>query len=314
MCDNDAEEAVRRRADEMEEDLMPKVKSILSIAFTGFLAVGLAPNARAGTHVTQSLTGTSHAPGARGRATLALTTASKGRFRVIARGLAPQSSFDLVVGGVKVGTFTSSAGGVGRVKLSTSPTRSQGLLGVDPSGKTIEVRDANGDDDLDGDIPDDGGSATGAFACCVPDDDGTECEVETPDECTSNGGTTVTGVDSCIPNPCGVTPPSEVVCCFPGSSTGAFVDDEQEAECDETDMQECAMAGGTVVQATSCEPNPCAPVPPAQVTVCCIPGQDQVACEIIPPDLCTAAQGTPNTATSCDNDPCGENSTGPNQQ
>ena len=285
-----------------------------SIVVAGLLAIGFAPHALAGTHVKGSLTATSHAPRARGRATLALSTASKGRFRVVARGLTPNTSFDLVVGGVKVGAFTTSAGGVGKVKLNTTPTHSQGLLGVDPRGKTMEVRDSgSGDDDLDGDMPDDGGSATGAFACCVPDSDGAECEVETPADCTANGGTTQTGVTSCIPNPCGGTPPSEVVCCFPGSSTGAFVDDEQEAECDETDMQECAMAGGTVVQATSCEPNPCAPVPPSQVTVCCIPGHDETECQIIPPDLCTAAQGTASTATSCDNDPCGQNSTGPDQ-
>lgn len=293
---------------------MSKVKAILwpaAIVVTVLLAIGLAPTAMAGTHVTQSLTATSHAPHARGQATLALKTASKGRFRVTARGLTPKASFDLVVGGVKVGAFTTSAGGNGKVKLSTNPKRSEGFLGVDPRGKTIEVRDDNGDDDLDGDMNDDGESAAGAFACCVPDDDGTECEVETPDECSHDGGTTVTGVDTCIPNPCGVTPPSEVVCCFPGSSTGAFVDDEQEAECDETSMQECAMAGGTVVQATSCEPNPCAAVPPAQVTVCCIPGQDETQCEILTPDLCTTAKGTPSTAPSCDDDPCGQNSSGP---
>ena len=278
----------------------------------GLLAIGFAPHAVAGTHVKGSLTATSHAPRARGRATLALSTASKGRFRVVARGLTPNASFDLVVGGIKVGAFTTSGAGVGKVKLNTAPTRSQGLLGVDPRGKTIEVRDgSSGDDDLDGDMPDDGGSATGAFACCVPDDDGAECEVKTPDECTADGGMSQAGVASCIPNPCGGTPPSEVVCCFPGSSTGAFIDDEQEAECDEVSMQECAMAGGTVVQATSCEPNPCAPVPPSQVTVCCIPGRDQTACEILTPDLCATSNGTPSTAPSCDDDPCGQNSTGP---
>ena len=283
-----------------------------SIVVAGLLTIGLAPHAVAGTRVRGTLTATSHAPRARGRAILALSTASKGRFRVVARGLTPNASFDLVVGGIRVGAFTTSVNGVGKVKLNTTPTHSQGLLGVDPRGRTIVVRDSSsGDDDLDGEMPDDGGSATGAFACCVPDDDGAECEVETPDECSANGGTTQTGVMSCIPNPCGATPPSEVVCCFPGSSTGAFVDEESDAECDETSMQECAMAGGTVVQATSCEPNPCAAVPPSQVTVCCIPGQDEAACEILTPDLCATVKGTPSTAPACDDDPCGQNSTGP---
>jgi len=104
---------------------MSQVKSILwpaAIVVTVLLAIGLAPTAMAGTHVAQSLTATSHAPGARGRATLALTTPSKGRFRVTARGLTPKASFDLVVGGVKVGAFTTSAGGRGKVKLSTKAT------------------------------------------------------------------------------------------------------------------------------------------------------------------------------------------------
>src|SRR5262249_9062304 len=155
----------------------------------------------------------------------------------------------LVVGGVRIGSFTTNGAGSGKVKLSTHPKSSEGLLGVDPRGKAIEVRDDQGDDDLEGDMPGDDGSAGGAFACCGPDDDdGAECEVETPDECTAEGGMTQVGIDSCIPNPCGATPPGEedVVCCFPGSSTGAFVDEESEAGCDEVSAQECAMAGGAV--------------------------------------------------------------------
>jgi len=280
-----------------------------AIVLTGFLAVLPAPNAMAVSHVAQRLTATSHAPRAHGRAKLALTTASKGRFRVVARGLARGASFDLVVGGVKVGSFTTNAAGSGKVRLSTNPRPSEGLLGVDPRGKSIEVRDDNGDDDLEGDMSDDGDSASGAFVCCLPDDDGTECDVETPDECAAEGGTTHTEIGSCIPNPCGATPPGgeDVVCCFPGSATGAFVDEEAEAGCDETSMHECAMAGGTVVQATSCDPNPCASVPPPQVTVCCVPedGDSQTDCEIVTPEHCTAAHGTPSDATSCESSPCG---------
>jgi hypothetical protein len=287
----------------------------LAIASAGLFVIGLAPNATAGSHVhvAQALTPTSNAPHAHGRATLALKTTSKGRFRVIARGLAGHASFDLVVGGVKVGTLTTNAGGSGKAKLSTNPKPSEGLLGVDPRGKSIEVRDENGDDDLQGDMPDDGDSTAGAFACCQPDDDETECEVRTPDECTAKGGTTVAGVDSCIPNPCSGTPPgggNDVVCCFPGSSTGAFVDEESEAECDEVTMQECAMAGGAVVQATSCDSNPCAPVPPPTVTVCCVPDGSETECEILTPEHCSAAHGTPNAALSCESNPCGGDSGG----
>jgi hypothetical protein len=291
---------------------MAKQKTIpwlAAIVLTGTLAIGITPSAMAGSHVTQALTATSHAPGARGHAKLALKTASKGRFRVVARGLAPRASFDLVVGGVKIGAFTTNGAGSGKVKLSTHPKPSEGLLGVDPRGKTIAVRDDNGDDDLEGDMPDDDGddSAAGAFACCLPDDDGTECDTTTADECTAEGGTMVAGVDSCIPNPCGATPPSEVVCCFPGSTAGAFLDEEAEAECDEVSVAECAAAGGAVVQATSCDPNPCAPVPRPQVTVCCVPDGSESECEILTPEHCSAL-GTPRSATSCDPAPCGSSS------
>ena len=275
----------------------------------GVLALGAATTVTAGTRVVGSLTATSHAPGARGRAKLALKSASKGRFRVVARGLAPRSTFDLVVGGVKIGSLATNGSGAGKVKLSTHPKASEGLLGVDPRGETIEVRDDNGDDDLVGDMPDDDGdSASGGFACCVPDDDGTECERKTIDECASEGGITIAGVDSCIPNPCSVTPPGgdeDVVCCFPGSSTGAFVDDDEEAECDDVSTAECAAAGGTVVQGASCEVNPCAPVPPAEVTVCCVPEEDETECEVLTPEHCAAEHGTPNAATSCETHPCG---------
>ena len=271
------------------------------------LVIDGAGPAGAASHVTQSLTATTNAPGAKGRAKLALKTASKGRFRVMARGLAKGATFDLVVGGVKVGTLTTNRGGAGKAKLATSPKRSEGLLGVDPRGQTIEIRDADGNDDLVGDMPDQD-STSGAFACCLPDDGGTECDTKTPDECSSKGGTSMDGVSSCIPNPCGAPPhggEGNVVCCFPGSATGAFVDDDAEAECDDVSTADCAAAGGTVVTATSCDPNPCAAVPPAQVVVCCVPHDGESECEIVTPDRCTAQSGTASSATSCESDPCG---------
>ncbi len=280
-----------------------------AFVITATLAIGTTPSATAGTHVAQGLTATSHAPGARGRANLALKTASKGRFRVAGRGLAAGGSFDLVVGGVRIASFTTNGAGSGKVKLSTNPKRSEGFLGVDPRGKTIAVRDDQGDDDLEGDMPDDDGddSASGVFACCLSDDDGTECDAVTADECTSEGGMTVAGVDSCIPNPCGAPPPEDVVCCFPGSTTGAFLDEEAEPECDETSATECAAANGMVVPGTSCDPNPCAPVPPPQVTVCCVADGSESECDVLTPEHC-AAVGTASNATSCDADPCGDGS------
>ena len=66
--------------------------------------------------------------------------------------------------------------------------------------------------------------------------------------------------------------------------------------------------GGTVVQATSCVPNPCAVTPPAEGdVVCCLPdnGGDGLAeCEDRTAAACTAAGGTVSDATSCTPDPC----------
>ncbi len=284
-----------------------------TIVVAGVLAVGIASSGAAASRVVGPLTATSNAPHAHGRAKLTLKTASKGRFQVGARRLGPHASFDVVIGGIKVGTLTTNVAGAGKLKLSTNPRPGEHLLGVDPRGKTVEVRDQNGDDDLEGDMPDgddNGGSAGGAFACCTSNDGEQECEVETPAECSSKGGQTVDGVQSCIPNPCGTSGGGEVVCCFNSSAAGAFVDEEAENECDETSSQECAMGGGTVVGATSCEPNPCSPVPPPTVTVCCVPQDSEAECEILTPEHCAAQNGKPSDATSCESDPCSADSGG----
>jgi hypothetical protein len=292
----------------------------LCCAIGVLLIVGIVPGAMAGSQVVQQLTATPHALRAHGQAKLSLKSPAKGRLLVGARKLAPRSSFDLVVGGIKVGSFTTNAAGRGKIKLSTQSKSSGGLLGVDPRGKTIEVRDGDGDDDLEGQMPGGGDSAAGAFACCSPDDDGPECDVKTPDRCAAKGGTVQAGITSCIPDPCVATPP--VVCCLPGSSEGAFVDDDEQGDddsqgdehsttgCAEVTTSQCATAGGTVVNATSCHPNPCAPVSPPQVTVCCVPDGSETECEVLTPDHCTAAHGTPNAAASCESHPCGGGSHG----
>ena len=183
------------------------------------LIVGSAGLAVAASRVTQSLTATAHAPDAHGRAKLVLKSASQGRFRLIARGLAPSSTFDLVIGGIKVASLTTNAGGTAKAKLSTNPHAGETLLGVDPRGETVAVRDEQGDDNLEGDIPDDTQDAA-EVACCLPEDGGSECDTKTPEECTTEGGT-VADVDSCLPNPCGVPPPGgeeSVVCCLADSA------------------------------------------------------------------------------------------------
>jgi hypothetical protein len=186
-----------------------------------------------------------------------------------------------------------------------------GLLGTDPSGQTIAVRDDQGDDDLEGDMPDDNQGGTDV-ACCVPGDNESECEEETAADCTAAGGT-APGASSCIPNPCRSTGGgSTVVCCIANSAAGAFVDDDPELECEDGgSAADCAQAGGTVVQATSCDPNPCAPVPPPQIVVCCVTDGEESECEEVTPDHCTAAGWTVSSATACDPDPCTTSTTEP---
>ncbi len=277
------------------------------LAAAAALVFAVAAPASATVHVNGTLSGTSHAPRAHGRASFQSNGSSHGRFKVVAAGLTPSSSFDLVVGGVKVATLNSNRAGVGKVRLGTAPKGHEGLLGTDPRGQTVAVREADGNDDLEGDMPNDGdqGCGTGCVACCSGDDDGeVECEVRTADDCTAHHGTVSTAT-SCIPNPCTPAGPP-VVCCIADSSAGAFVDDDPEVECELTTSADCGEHHGTVVQGTSCDPNPCAPVPPANVVVCCVPDDDGTECEELTADHCAAVHGTtPANATSCEADPCG---------
>jgi hypothetical protein len=267
-----------------------------------------ATRADAKTKVVQPLSPTVHAPGAHGTAKLVLRTGSTGRFSVKARHLPAGRSFDLVVNKVKVGTITTGPSGGGVARFSTSPTGRAGMLGFDPRGAEIEVRDGDtGDDDLDSDMPDD--QPDSAIGCCVgerDDDHETECEDLTATECATRGGTPTTAT-SCLPDPCGTNPPSPTsVCCLAQSAAGASEDDDPEVECDaDVSATNCATQGGTVVTATSCDPNPCQPVPPPATIICCVPDGHESECEHVTPDHCTTAGGTPSSATSCDSDPCG---------
>jgi len=266
--------------------------------------------------VDSKLTPTANASTARGKAQLRLKSGKAGKFAVHAGRLAPGHTFDVVVGGVKVGSFQTNAGGGGRKRFSTAPHGSESVLGFDPRGMSVTVRDAqSGDDDLVTDIPDDN---PGDGACCLTNGDGeTECEDIAADACTTAGGT-VAASASCLPDPCAAAPPStSTVCC-----TNQTHDDESESECeDEISDAACAAAGGLVVQATSCDPNPCQATPPPNVFACCTgdSGGDSgdrggdsaesshgggLECEVKSADACAADGGTTTAATSCTPDPC----------
>jgi hypothetical protein len=272
--------------------------------------------------VNTQLTPTANATAAHGKAKLKLKTGKAGKFVVRAGSLAPGHTFDLVVGGVKVGSLQTDTGGAGKLRFSTSPHGSEAVLGFDPRGMSVSVRDAqSGDDDLVTDMPDD---TPGDGACCLTNGDGeTECEDISAAACTTAGGT-VAASSSCLPDPCGSTAPSgSTVCC-----TNQTEDDESEAECeDDVSDADCAAAGGMVVQAASCDNDPCQATPPPAVFACCTAqsseddqGDDgdsqgdnaqqssvsagSLQCEVSSAQACAALGGTVSSATSCTPDPC----------
>ena len=261
-----------------------------------------APTAWARTKIRTTLTPTPVGADAKGRATLALRSASDGKFDVVGRRVDADAVYQVIVGGVRVADLATAGGGNGKARFRTRPrSRHDVPLGFDPRNQTLVIRDAAGDDVLATTFPDD--SVAGAIVCCIPDDSGAECEDRTADECAAAGGTVAAGATSCLPNPCADATPVEdendVVCCIP---------DDSGPECEDRTQAECLAAGGTVVAGTSCDPNPCAPTPPAAGEgACCLAdhGGDGLAeCEDLSPDACTAVGGTVADAPSCSPDPC----------
>lgn len=261
--------------------------------------------------VNESLTATAAAPGARGKVKLLIKSSQRAKLKVLASQLAGGRTYDLLVGGVKVGTLATSGGGSGRASFSAAPGGRDALLGFDPRGEQMTVRDAeDGEDVLVGDIPADDPTSV---ACCLAeaDDDGgeAECEDLAADECIAAGGTPQ-AVDSCLPDPCATTPSGgeALVCC-----TNATHDDESEAECEDVASEaECAALDGTLVQASSCDDDPCNGTAPVDRTACCVPDDDgsgEIDCEVLSTDACAArggiGVGTGTAAATCSGDPCG---------
>jgi len=112
--------------------------------------------------------------GARGRASVA-ARGSKGHFEVKVRGLEASADYDLVVGGIKVAAIHTSGRGAGTARFSTRPRGVKLMLGFDPRGEAIEVRDLSGFDVLNGVVPLGSDDAPDGI-CCIPDDSGAECE------------------------------------------------------------------------------------------------------------------------------------------
>jgi len=276
----------------------------------------LAMDASAGVHLKRALQGTGVDADARGQSVVVINHHG-GRGKLVVRGgnLDPRATFGIMLGGVRIGTLVTNANGNGHARFSSRPLAHEQTLGTDPRGKHLEVADDQGEDVLDDDIPDDT-VAQGEVACCLPDDGGTECEDRTADECGREGGS-VPGPASCMPNPCGTTPPEEqeISCCVP---------DDSGAECEQTTEMECSDRNGTKVD--TCDPNPCTSSTPGVVR-CCIPdhsgggdsgsgrggpggggsggGDDGTPeCEQLTAQHCMDEGGQPMDQGSCDPNPC----------
>jgi hypothetical protein len=235
---------------------------------------------------------------AHGRARLILQTDADGRFEVVVKALTPDTTFAVVVNDVQVGTLTTTGGGNGKARFRTRVRGHDQLLGFDPRGQRVVVRDAAGEDVLTGTIPDDSVDPT-EVACCLPDGEEAgevECEDRTPDDCTAAGGTVATAA-TCLPNPCEAAPPggSDIVCCLP---------ENDGAECEDRTQDQCTQEGGMVVMGTSCDPNPCAPTPPVNEVQCCVPEDSGFECEDRTQTECGAEGGTDMGAGTCSPDPC----------
>ncbi len=257
------------------------LKSIVSTAAYTLFAIALACSlASAKEKVKTDLMPGTDAD-AQGQVRVMVRSATDGRFELRVRNLDPNSTFDVLVSGVKVGTVTTSGKGAGNSRFRSRPHGHDQLLGFDPRGTTVALQNAAGDEVLRGMVPagTTSGLSNGKIACCIPDDSGTECDDRTPDECTARGGSPSTA-STCLPNPCGATTPSldtKVVCCIP---------DDGAPECEDRTADQCAARGGIVVTATSCTPNPCVASADASPTP-----------EIEPSPTATPTPATPGSVT-----------------
>jgi hypothetical protein len=219
------------------------------------------------------------------------------RLEVRVRRLAPAGQFEIVLDGVRIGELATSGGGNGKLRFRSRPRGKDLLLGVDPRGRELVIRDATGAVVLGAPIPDDSIDPT-KVRCCLPDDSGTECEDRTAAECSAAGGVDL-GPGSCLPNPCAdaPVPGDDVVCCLP---------DDSGPECEDRTAAECSAQGGISLGAGTCLPNPCEPfTPPADDDIrCCLPDDSGPECEDRTVAECAAEGGVNIGAGVCAPDTC----------
>jgi hypothetical protein len=276
-----------------------RIVTVAALAMIG-LAVASAPASARSEKESGSFSSTGVDDDASGGVKLIVKNESDGKLEIKGKKLAADATYDVLVDGVLVGQFTTNGGGNGRLRFRSRPHSNDALLGFDPRGALVVIRNAAGQDVLAVQLADSGSVGGGDIVCCIPDDSGPECEDRTPAECAAAGGTATTAT-SCLPNPCAGTPPptgGDIVCCIP---------DDSGPECEDRTADACALEGGVAVEATSCTPNPCAPVtPPANDDIqCCLPDDSGPECEdrtpaLIPPSTAHWAGVGTCTPNPCD--------------
>ncbi len=278
--------------------MYPKVWKLALIGLTVAMSVGAAHADK--TKSSIELAASATRPEARGLARVIVRNTTKGTFQVRAWSLEGDADHDVVVGGIKVATMRSDERGNARVRFSTRNKSDRILLlGFDPRGEAIEVRDLTGTDVLSGNVPASPSSELDA-ACCLGDDSGVECEDSTPDECLQQGGTPM-AAGSCFPDPCGAAPAPtvDVVCCIP---------DDSGPSCEDRTPTECVAAGGTAVQADSCATDPCNAVAtaPDEHVQCCVPAYYVWNCEDHTAAECQLLGGFNKGPGMCSPNPCSD--------
>jgi hypothetical protein len=282
----------------------------LVMLVTALAVVGFSPApAHAGNRIRikQSLVATGVDVDARGDVKVKIDhpkTGMRARLNLTAKRLAPSTTYEVVLDGVRVGTLTTNRRGNGRARFSSQPRGKDQLLGTDPRGMQVEMRNDAGDGVLETHMPDDTIDPT-HVRCCLPhsgdDSEAPECEDRTPEACVAAGGVDL-GAGSCLPNPCeAATPPppvEHVVCCTP---------DDPEPECEVRSAATCSEHHGVNLGTGTCDPNPCAGSTPSspETVRCCLPDDHGTECEHRTPELCATQGGTSIGAGICDANACG---------
>ena len=234
---------------------------------------------------------------ASGRVRALISDPSHGRLEVRVRDLPPGQSFDVLVGTVKVGTILTDGGGQGRLRFRSRPHGHDLLLGFDPRGAMITIRDATGTDVLVGTV---------AARQLEPT---TRLRAASPT--TAAPSARIAPSKRVRPRAARRRPPAPA--CPIRAPTWRRRRTTSSAACRTTAVPNARIAALPNAQPVaasswkprSCTPNPCAATPPADPDIqCCLPDDSGTECEDRTPEQCAAQGGINMGPGSCTPNPC----------